>query len=138
MSDPLTPRQVASQWFQRVWNERDQNAISELMAADARGLLEGGQEIIGPDRFREFYTAFTSLFPDLRVEVLDIVEEGERVYTRWEAYGTHGGDGMGLKATHQPHSFRGITWMTVKNGQIVDGGDSWNQEGLRARMAAAQ
>lgn len=138
MNSPHSPRQVVTQWFQRVWTERDESAIAQLMAPDARGELEGGQQITGPDQFREFHRTLLRVFPDIQVKVLDIVEEGEKAYVRWEARGTHRGDGMGVSATGRPHSFRGITWMVVRNGRIVDGGDSWNQGGLLTRMAAPQ
>lgn len=131
-------RQVATQWFQRVWNERDDAAIGQLMDSNARCELEGGQEIIGPEQFREFFRTLTTVFPDIHVTILDIIEEGDKATVRWEARGTHGGDGMGLRATHTTQVFRGMTWMVVRNGQIVDGGDCWNQDGLLARMAAAQ
>lgn len=131
------PRDVASQWFQRVWNERDEAAIDELMSPTARGVLAAGQEVMGPAQFKEFFRAFATLFPDLRVRLLDVMEDGEKVVVRWEARGTHAGEGLGLKATQRVHTFSGMTWMVVRNGQIVDGGDSWNQDGLLARMASA-
>lgn len=133
-----SPRQVAIQWFQRVWNERDDTAITQLMASNARCELEGGQEIIGPDQFRQFFQTLTTVFPDIRVAILDAMEEGEKATVRWEARGTHTGDGMGMRATNTAHVFRGMTWMVVRNGQIVDGGDCWNQDALLTRMAAAQ
>lgn len=133
----LTPRQVAVQWYQRVWNERNEAAIDDLMSPAAQGELEGGRKITGPADFKVFFRALSGVFPDLHVKLLDVVEEGEKVVVRWEATGTHGGDGMGMKATHARHTFRGMTWMIVRHGQIVDGGDSWNQDGLLARMASA-
>lgn len=108
------------------------------MDCNARCELEGGQEIIGPEQFREFFRTLTTVFPDIHVTILDVIEEGDKATVRWEARGTHTGDGMGLRATHTAHVFRGMTWMVVRNGQIVDGGDCWNQAGLLARMAAAQ
>jgi steroid delta-isomerase-like uncharacterized protein len=136
MSQTPSPRQVASQWFQRVWNDHDESTISELLAPGARGLLEGGQEVTGPQEFREFFRTLLTIFPDLQIKVLEIVEEGEKAYVRWAATGTHCGEGMGLAPSDQPHSFRGITWFRVVNGQIVEGGDSWDQGGLLTRMAA--
>ncbi len=133
-----SPRQIATQWFQRIWNEHDDAAIDQLMAPAGCCELEGGQKIVGPAQFKEFFRTLTTVFPDIRVAVLDIIEEGDKATVRWEARGTHTGDGMGLKASHTPQVFRGMTWMVVQDGQIVDGGDCWNQDGLLARMAAAR
>jgi predicted ester cyclase len=68
---------------------------------------------------------------------VEIVAEGEQAYVRWEACGTHAGNAMGLTPTGRCHGFRGITWMTVRDGQIVAGGDCWNQGELLSQMAAA-
>jgi len=136
MSTPLTPRQVATQWFQRIWNERDESTITELMAPDAHGVHEGGVESHGPEDFRRFFQDLIRTFPDLRIEVLDIVAEGEKAYVRWKAEGCHQGDAFGIKASGQRHQFSGVSWFVVRDGRIVGGGDCWNLNGLIARMAA--
>jgi steroid delta-isomerase-like uncharacterized protein len=136
MSSSLSPREVAAQWFQRVWNEQDASAIFELMAPDAVGHLEDGQIAKGPEGFREFQSTLLTLFPNISVKILDIIEEGEKVVTRWEASGTHQGSALGLPATGLGHQFQGMTWMIVREGKVVEGGDSWNQGGLMRRMGA--
>lgn len=93
MSQPPSPRQIASEWVRRVWSERDESAIRELMPPSARGPLEGGREIFGPEDFIDFYRTLLTVFPDLQLDVLDIVEDAEKAYVRWEACGTHRGGG---------------------------------------------
>lgn len=107
------------------------------MAPDAHGVHEGGVESNGPEDFRRFFQDLVRTFPDLRIEVLDIVAEGEKAYVRWQVEGTHQGDAFGIKATQQRHQFCGVSWLVVRDGKIVGGGDSWNLNGLIARMAAA-
>jgi hypothetical protein len=34
--------------------------------------------------------------------------------------------GLGMLATARGVAFRGMTWLTFKNGLIVEGWDSWN------------
>lgn len=41
-------------------------------------------------------------------------------------YDAHHGDGLGLPPTNRKVVFRGMTWLTFKNGVIVEGWDSWN------------
>jgi steroid delta-isomerase-like uncharacterized protein len=137
MSHSLTPRQVATQWFQRIWNERDESTITEFMAPDAHGVHEGGIESKGPEDFKNFYRDLIRTFPDMSIELLDTVEEGEKVYVRWKAKGTHQGDAFGITATRQPHEFCGVSWLVVRDGKIIEGGDCWNLHGLISRMAAA-
>jgi steroid delta-isomerase-like uncharacterized protein len=127
---------VARRWFEEVWNERRDDAIDELMAPEARGHVEG-QELQGPADFRKMQAMFLSALPDVRIEIEDVLAEGERAAVRWRAVGTHGGDGFGFRATHAPFEVRGTTWMTVRNGQIVEGFDTWNLGGLLQSLQSA-
>lgn len=137
MSQTLSPKQVANEWFERLWNKRDESAINELMAPDAKGMLEGGTEFVGPEEFRGFYRTLVTVFPDVSIELRDVIEEGEKACVIWAAKGTHKGEGLGLQPTGQPHTFAGITWLRVVDGKIVNGGDHWDLGGLMGRMAAA-
>ena len=126
----VSSKEVGTRWFHEVWKRRNLDAIEELMAPGALGHLEGGQEIAGPKEFREFFEAIVSALPDIQVEVLKVIAEGEHVSVLWSAKAVHSGDGLGLKATGRPVAFRGITWLHVVSGKIVEGWDCWNQGGL--------
>jgi predicted ester cyclase len=52
--------------------------------------------------------------------------DGDHVFVRWRARGTHRGDCLGRPAIGRPVDFRGMTWLTFRNGLIVEGWDSWN------------
>jgi predicted ester cyclase len=81
----------------------------------------------GPDEFKERqYHPFISAFPDLRVEVEAIIAQDDVVVVRWSASGTHTGDGLGFRPTHATASFRGITWIEVRNGKLREGWQSSN------------
>lgn len=136
MSTPRSAREVATQWFQRIWGERDESAITELMSPDSVGVHEGGVISRGPEDFRKFFHNFITTFPDMHLEVLDIVAEDGKAVVRWQAHGTHQAEAFGIAATKRLFEFSGVSWFEVRDGQIVGGGDSWNLHGLIARMAA--
>jgi predicted ester cyclase len=106
------------------------------MAADARGHLEGGEEIVGPDQFLQFQNAVLQAIPDMRIEVFKALSEGDHACFLWIAKGTHSGEGFGLKPTGKAVSFRGTTWLRVIDGKISEGWDCWNQGGLFAALVA--
>lgn len=137
MSRSQDPATVARRWFEEVWNERRDDAIEELMSADSYGHVEGG-DLRGPDAFRQMRATFLAALPDVRIEVEDVVAEGERAAVRWRAVGTHAGDGFGFPATKQQVHVRGTTWMLVRDGRIVEGWDTWNLGGLLESLRSAQ
>jgi steroid delta-isomerase-like uncharacterized protein len=99
--------------------------MDRLFAADGivHGLGgEGGAALRGPDGFRPFFRAFREAFPDIHIEVLRTITEGELIATHCRVTGTHRGNAMGAP-TGKPVDFSGITIVRVRDGKIIEG---WN------------
>ncbi|MES2709172.1 MAG: ester cyclase [Verrucomicrobiota bacterium] len=131
----MSPKEIGVRWFQEVWNERKLSAIHELLAEGARGHLEGGQEIVGPEQFTAFQIALVEALPDIKVRVLNSLSDGDDACILWLATATHTGHGMEMAPTGKTVSFRGMTWFHVENGKITEGWDSWNLGGLMHAMS---
>jgi predicted ester cyclase len=136
MEPQISSKQIGLRWFEEIWTHRNPTAAAGLMAADARGHLEGGAEIVGPDQFLQFQKAVLEAIPDMRVDVLKALAQGDHACFLWIAKGTHSGEGFGLKATGREVTFRGTTWLRVTDGKIVEGWDCWNQGGLFAALSS--
>ncbi len=117
------PEAVLRQWYDEVWNAHSDDAIAKLMAADA--LVHGlaATPTKGPDEFRPFHRAFVDAFPDMRIEILRMVTEGDITATYIRATGTHRGAGLGIPATGKSIDMTGMVMARVRDGQIVEG---WN------------
>ena len=116
---------LARRWFDEVWTQRRDATVVELLADPCEGHMEGG-EVRGPREFLAARAALLGALPDLRVVVEGTLAEGDEVAIRWSASGTHRGDELGPKASGRRIAFRGISWIRVRNGRIVEGWDSWN------------
>lgn len=126
---------LARRWFEDFWNRRRFEVVDELIAPDISGLIEGGV-IDGREGFRAACMALLQAIPDLHVNVEDCIAEGDRGAVRWSAAGTHTGTALGLVPTGRRLSFRGMTWMIVRDGKIVQGWDAWNQGALLQSLQA--
>jgi steroid delta-isomerase-like uncharacterized protein len=136
MSTPdQSARAVGLRWFKEVWQERNSSAITELLAPDAKGHLEGGQEIEGPEEFIHFHRELLSAIPNMELEVLRVLADETNVCLHWQVKGTHQGRGFGLEPTGKDLPFSGMTWFRVEGGKIVEGWDCWNQAKVTACMA---
>jgi predicted ester cyclase len=71
----------------------------------------GPMEYHGLEGVRKSVTLYRSVFPDLEIEVVDQVVEGDRVASRWTARGTY----RGRRA-----SLDGITISQIREGKIVE------------------
>ena len=127
-------RALSRRWFDEVWNQRRAEAVAELMEPDGVGHMEHG-DFVGHGPFLEVRDRFLSAFPDLHVEVEDVVSEGDRTVVRWRASGTHAGDGLGIAPCHRRVAFRGMTWHRFRDGKLCEGWDGWNQGALFHELA---
>jgi steroid delta-isomerase-like uncharacterized protein len=94
-------------------------------------LIHSGRRILPmmqrqPAEFKASREGLLNAFPDIQVEVEDTAADGGHVVVRWRARGTHRGGGLGMPPTNRKVDFRGMTWLTFKNGVIIEGCDSWN------------
>jgi steroid delta-isomerase-like uncharacterized protein len=125
----MTPSEniaIARRWFEEVWNQRREATIDELVTADSLCFTDNGV-IRGAQQFREqMYLPFVSAFPDIRVNVEEIICQDDKVVVRWTASGCHSGNGLGFACTGRQVLFRGLTWIEIKDGKFGQGWQSSN------------
>jgi steroid delta-isomerase-like uncharacterized protein len=116
------PDAVVRTWFDELWNQGREETIDRLFAHDAVAHGLGPDPIVGPAAFRPFFRAFRSAFPDLHIDVKRVISQGDMVSACCHVTGTHTGAGMGAP-TNAGVDFWGMTMLRVRDGQIVEG---WN------------
>lgn len=126
---------LVRRWFHEVWNERRDATVHELLDPAATGHLEG-LVTHGVAEFSAARSILLQAFPDLRVVAEAILAEGDEVAVRWSAEGSHRGELLGIPATGRPIRIRGMTWLRMSNGRIVEGWDAWNQGRLMSELQA--
>ena len=60
------------------------------------------------DGVKAFFKAYIAGFPDLRMNVEDVIASGEKVVARFRATGTNTGDFMGMPATGKSVDVQGV------------------------------
>ena len=117
---------LVRRWFEEVWNKGRSEAIEEMFAENgiAHGLSDDpNTPLRGPAGFRVLHEQFRGAFPDIEVDVEDIIAEGDRVAARCSVRGRHSGDHLGVAASHAPVAYTGIAIVRIKDGKIVE---AWN------------
>lgn len=120
-----SPGAVMREWFELLWNQKKEDTIDRLIAQNgvAHGL--GPEPLVGPDAFRAFYRVFSRAFPQFHVEVIHTVVEGDMVAVCCHVTGVHCGPGMGVPSDAHV-DFWGMTMARVKDGQLVEGWNSYD------------
>ena len=117
---------LVQRWFDEVWNKGREEAIGEMFADDgvAHGLSEDvNHPITGPKEFKPFHQTFRGAFPDITVNVEDMIAEGDKVVARCTVRGKHAGNHLGIAASQAPVDFTGIAIVRISDGKIVE---AWN------------
>ncbi len=74
----------------------------------------------GVQGLREHYTALLKGLPDLRIEVEDVIAEGEKVAHRFTFFGTHRGEFLGVPATGKQISASGMQINLFSGGKCIE------------------
>jgi steroid delta-isomerase-like uncharacterized protein len=125
-------------WFEEVWNQGRQEVIEQLLAPGAMGvgLGEGNTKTQGSAEFTVFFLNLRGTFPDLHVNIEDILAEGDKVAVRFSVEGTHSGGALGVTPTGRKVQFTGMTIVRIADGQIVEGWNNLDQLGLLKQIGA--
>jgi len=77
-------------------------------------------QLTGIDELKAFIQGFRSAFPDLNLEIDNLIACGEQTSTGFTLRGTHEGDFMGIPATHKPVEVQGIVMTKFKDNKIIE------------------
>jgi predicted ester cyclase len=77
-------------------------------------------DIQGIDGEKRFIARVRSAFPDLQVEIEDMVTEGDRVAARVMHRGTHRGDFLGIAPTGRSVTYEGTVIFRIVEGKISE------------------
>jgi predicted ester cyclase len=98
----------------------DEPGVRALLAPDlvSHGALG---DVHGPDGFvGTMLVNVRRAFPDARIELAEVVEEGDMVSFRLTGHGTHLGPFLGVEPTGRPVRIRGIHHARVREGLVVE------------------
>lgn len=66
-----------------------------------------------------------NMYSDMKVEILDLIEENDMVATRIIFSGVHSGEVMGISATGKRISFEALENFRLKDGLIIESWGYW-------------
>jgi steroid delta-isomerase-like uncharacterized protein len=120
-----------------AWNAHDADAVAAVFADDAVVREIGGVgETRGRAAVRARAEALLTAFPDLRLERLELIIDGERHADRWVLTGTHRGPLLGLAPTGRRVRVEGATFTRLgPDGLVVEDVHFTDVAGLLAQLS---
>jgi steroid delta-isomerase-like uncharacterized protein len=126
---------LVRRWFQ-AFNDRDLPAEGAARAADFAAHVPGGPGPLDGEGWEAFVATFFAGFPDFRLDLEDVLAEGDRVAVRWTFRGTHTGEFLGVAPTGKPVSMSAIEVNRVADGKVAEHWVALDQLGLLQQLGA--
>src|SRR5262245_42445407 len=118
-----------------AWNAHDADAVAAVFAEDAVVREAGMPEMRGRDAVRLRAQTLLTAFPDLRLERLELVIDGDRHADRWVLTGTHRGELFGIEPTGRRIRVEGATFTRLgADGLVVEDVHLSDVAGLLAQL----
>lgn len=122
-------KELVRRWFEEVWNQRREETIDELLAADSVSRGIGHEPIHGPPEFKRFHRAFLSAFSQVEIEVVDLVAEDDKVAAHCR--------GRVTMLDGRTGTVEGGGIVRIRDGQIAEGWNQWSFLELLEQMGKA-
>lgn len=111
-------------FFEEAINTGDLEAFDKYCAREYvwhGGADPGGLgDVYGLENFKNAVSMFFTGFPDLRVEILDMLVDGDRAAVRFRETGTHRGTFVGVAPTGRKVTFAGMGIYRAEGGKLVE------------------
>lgn len=121
--------------FQDAMNTCDAEVISksidELVEPNATIRTPLPSDATGAQVLKQVWSVLLRAFPDLQLDVKDLIGEDDKVVARIVVTGTHRGDYMGVEPTGKSIAYDEIFIFRFANGRVVE---TWGVVDVYAQM----
>ncbi len=111
-------------WYE-AFNRKDPALLDKILSATWVDIPPAPSQPAGPEGAKQILTELTTSFPDLKITIKDILQDGSKVIVRSEIAGTQRNTLMGFRAKNRKMAIQAIDIHEFKDGKIVR---TWHTE----------
>ena len=116
------------------WSRGEVDVFSSTIADTVLFHDAGTPRMVPREEMGAIVLAWREAFPDLRMEIDEMISEGDLVATRLTLSGTHRGPWRGAEPTGRRISMALMMFFRFENGRLVELWESDDQLGLRQQL----
>jgi len=140
-TNPLTDNKEIVQEFYQAFEKNDARTLDELLRANY-GVQDS---TVVFDSAYSKYDAFSKnmkvrlkalheAFPDLKIKIVEMMADGNKVLARVQLTGVQRGSFLGVEATDKPVIIKVFSIFTIEGGKITHINEVWNELGVMKQI----
>jgi steroid delta-isomerase-like uncharacterized protein len=123
-ADRNTYKKTVTLWYD-AFDKKHPKLLDRVLSADWVDIPPAPNQPPGPAGAKQILTELRTAFPDLKIAIRDILQDGNKVTVRSEISGTHKQPLMGFPAKNRKMTIQAIDIHEFKDGKIVR---TWHTE----------
>jgi steroid delta-isomerase-like uncharacterized protein len=137
MSSPEEAKEIIRRWNEEGWSGGKYDLAHEIISPDMTVHGAGGQTVgMGPDGLIDLIRTWRTAFPDGRMEIDELIVEGDTVAIRNSWYGTHQAEFYGVPPSGKSVAVTSIGLDRVRDGLVTEGWGELDMVGMMQQMGA--
>ncbi len=125
LNQRLSAERTAVETLYRAFNDKNPDLLDLAVTQDWDDIPLAPGQGPGPQGFKPLLNSFITAFPDINIQIHDMLQEPGKIAVRAEITGTHQGEFMGMAATGSRISVR-LHEFHLLNGERVT--TTWHME----------
>jgi steroid delta-isomerase-like uncharacterized protein len=121
--NPAYKKDVAT-WYE-AFNTKNPALIDQIMSASWEDIPPAPDQAPGREGAKQILAELATAFPDLRLTIKDVMQDGDKVIVRAEMTGTQTGTFMGAPPTNRKIAIQVVDIHQFENGKVIR---SWHTE----------
>ncbi len=110
---------IARSFVEEIFNARKTEGAKNFVTPDI--VYHGmGEEVRGIEEFKKWVSEDLSAFPDLKITILDVFGDQNKIAIRWSLEATHDKDFADFAATHKKFETRGVEILHFEGDKIKE------------------
>ena len=120
--------------WDELFNQKKLTVVDELWSTDYIYHGPQGQEFRGLESLKQLISHYFEAFPDLHVEIQDLIAEGDKVVSRVVTRGTHKGELQGIAPTGNEVTTTIILVTRLVGGKFAEDWESRDDLGMLQQL----
>jgi predicted ester cyclase len=137
MSTSEEAKEIIRRWNEEGWSGGNYELANEIISPNMTVHGAGGQSVgMGPDGLVDLIKTWRTAFPDGRMEIDDIIVEGDLVAIRNTWHGTHTEEFYGVPSSGNAVAVTSVGLDRVVDGLVSEGWGELDMVGMMEQMGA--